>query len=109
VEGAVRKRPKESLKISIQPGMLSGTPCLDGTRIPAQTIAEIVAWHGVEEAVPQFEITPADCAVCCWFVAEYHHRTKAGKHFKDWAEANFKAMWSGKWNEVEEPPRMVQA
>jgi uncharacterized protein (DUF433 family) len=105
----VRKRLKDSLKISIQPGMLSGTPCLDGTRVPAETIAEVVAYHGVEEAVPQFEITVADCAVCCWYVSAYRDRTKVGKHFKTWSETNFKAMWSGDWDEVEEPPRMERA
>lgn len=105
----MRKRSKDSLKVSIQPGMLSGTPCLDSTRVPAETIAEIVAYHGVEEAVEQFEITPADCAVCCWYMTEYRHRTKVGKHFKEWAVANFKDMWSGKWDGIEEPPQMEQS
>jgi hypothetical protein len=96
----------EGPQITIDPGKLSGAPCIDGHRIEAELVAQVVVHHGWQEARSMWELSRPQCIVCCWFVSEYRSRTKAGKHLADWSATNFKQIWGSEWDKVPDPPRL---
>lgn len=103
--------------ISINPGLQFGTPCLDGTRLPAEQMAMTYLYHGEGEVYRGWPDTMDREAllVCCWYVATYggtrYSRGRVGwrKRWKDWAETDavFHALWASDpdWEAVPLPPR----
>lgn len=112
--------------ITVDPAMLSGEPCLNHTRIPVYMIAELVWNEGVGEAMLMWELSRAEVLVACWYVGAYgvpeiHATESVQKHtgqvyrqqpvnrewlnrWRAWAEESSGALWTGKYDEVTDPP-----
>lgn len=53
----------------IDPQRRSGDPCINGTRITTEQVADYVAAGLADELVRDFELSPAQVAVGCWYEA----------------------------------------
>lgn len=106
--------PRDATKtprIETSPQVQFGQPCLEGTRIPADLIAEVYMQLGLEEALTQWAF-PEDTReywrgavlVCCWWAGIHLRRRKVGQWFREWAEENWSAMNRLDWSDVPWPP-----
>lgn len=121
-------RPAETRALNahvwIDPGRLSGEPCVGGSRLPVYLVAGVTWEHGVEEAIDQWELNRPQVLVACWFVAAYnldHLHKDTGGYVRDhrscrwrdrwgvWATASHVALWSHRYDDVTDPPRNEQA
>lgn len=73
-------------EITCHPGRQFGRPCIVGTRIPAETIAEMHwAGDGVAEIVDAYNIDPLDVLWCCaWWVLDGGLRPRRGRRRMQW-------------------------
>lgn len=115
--------------IRIHPGILSGTPCLEGTRIPVYLVAEMVWADGVASAQETWDLTREQVLVACWFAGSYgtlHLWAEPEKEddpwsspdayrpnpvcpewlerWRPWAQAAAGALWRGDFAGVSDPP-----
>lgn len=102
--------------VVIDPAMCSGEPCIAGRRLPVYLVAETVWWHGVDEGIACFDVTREQLLVACWYAAVLPvliwgrggvlkaQPNPWPKRWRDWADASHQALWSGKYDEVEDPP-----
>lgn len=59
-------------RVSADPAVQFGRPCIDGTRIPAENIAELVAaGETVEGVCEDFNLTRAQVLVACWYYTRH--------------------------------------
>lgn len=58
--------------VTVNPAMRSGAPCVNGTRVPVESIACAV-WldGGVDAAMADYDLTRHDVLVACWFAGTY--------------------------------------
>jgi uncharacterized protein (DUF433 family) len=73
--------------VSIVPGVLGGSPCLNNTRLPVEALASFW-WRGasveeIERAYPYPYVSAAAIRVSCWFLRDYGGRKWRGR-FKSW-------------------------
>jgi uncharacterized protein (DUF433 family) len=108
----------EHAQVTIQPGMLSGTPTVAGHRIQAETIAGTVWSCGVKSTMDDFELTRCEVLTACWFVGTYgaidwgirggkpilHRGEIWRKRWGSWAAHAQGPLWSGKPGECPDPP-----
>lgn len=86
----------------VDPGRQGGRPCVGGTRIPTDQMADEVAAFGVGDVAGWYDLTRADLLVACWF--EWRHadgRTRRGK----WVRDAFPHLWKGNYDAVPDPPK----
>jgi uncharacterized protein (DUF433 family) len=76
--------------VSITPGVQGGQPCLNGTRLPVDSVVAMFWWHGLDETLASWEhLTKADVLVCCWYEAHYGSmRFKRVKAWQHWANTS---------------------
>lgn len=89
-------------EVSVCPGRRSGTPCVGGTRIAAEHVAEYV-WQSGGNARERFGLTRGEMLVVAWYVATYSSkkwRTRWGK----WATDHYDALWRADYDAVPDPP-----
>lgn len=115
-------------EIRINPAVLSGTPCLAGTRIPVYIVTDFVFHHGVDEACTMWDLSRAQVLVACWYAGAYGTLTlwdircdddqRAPGTYRDdpvdeewltrwrtWAFEVSSPLWHGHADEVTDPPR----
>lgn len=103
----------------IDPARKSGEPCVGGTRVPVEMVADIVWAHGVDEALTQWPyITRPQILNACWYAAvgnvvrlhgkggkyvarRWAHRTNWAR----WARDAHQALWEGRFDDVTDPSR----
>lgn len=101
--------PEERASIAVDPAVLSGTPCLSGTRIPVYLIVD-VAWNeGIAPAMEMWNLTREQVLVACWFAGAYgtvelqeHPNDDTDSH-EEWARV-YRAepvdtVWLERWRE----------
>jgi uncharacterized protein (DUF433 family) len=95
--------------VSIDPQMRSGQPCINGTRISVDAVAEYVA-AGDDPAhiATTYSIPREAVLVACWYQATYE-KGRWRKRWGGWAEESHQAMWEGRWGDVEDPPEWQRA
>jgi len=114
-----------SCEIWIHPGRYSGVPCIGGTRIPLDSVVGLAWVYGVETAMSDYDLTREGVLVACWYAGIYGDvdpyigrspgtaRVRRDgrwiKRWRAWADQWQGAMWSGKWDEVPDPPSMAPA
>jgi len=92
--------------VSIDPAMQSGRPCVSHTRLTVETVA-VYIWGGYtpEDVAEEFDVTPADVLVACWYAGTYgipgswDWRARWGK----WAEDVHENLWHGRYD-IPMPP-----
>ena len=96
--------------ISADPAVQFGQPCLNGTRIPARNLAEMVAaGDSVEDTAWAYNTTRAEVLVCCWYIARHDEgdghglRTKLRRAWRPWAEQWHQQLARGEWDDVPDP------
>lgn len=109
--------------VSVQPNLRFGEPCIGGTRLPAEMIADRywdLGEHLESELLKPYGITRADVIVCCWYVATYGTR-KQKRRWKDWKETVWantgiaqdsggaRGWWSEHYADVPLPPTHKQS
>lgn len=118
--------------VEVHPGVLSGTPCLSGTRLPVYLIADVVRVDGVDAAMGLWGLPRAQVLVACWFAGVYGtlhpwdtqddiqaplprtYRVDLVDHawldlWRDWAQQNAGALWQSHYDDVQDPPRRDRA
>lgn len=118
--------PSPSLRpqITVEPGMLSGQPCINGTRVPVLSIAGSI-WSGesVAEVAGDYDITRADVLVACWYAGTYglpgerSKRLAGTRYWRDrlgnWAQQVGGAVWSAHevadYDAIPDPPDRTEA
>jgi uncharacterized protein (DUF433 family) len=86
--------------IRVEPGMRFGEPHIGGVTVDA--LASMV-WAGesVDKVAEDYERTPAEVLLACWFKAR--HGTRAWR--KRWAAwLDEMEMWRGNYDKVPDPP-----
>lgn len=94
----------------IHPGVLHGTPCIGGTRIPIETVARIVGGKdgSVDLALASYpHLTRAQVLVACWYAVECRVQPLRSQWLV-WLTAHGAGMWEGRWDDVPNPPAQVQ-
>lgn len=80
--------------VSIDPGIKGGQPCIAGTRLTAEWLADHV-WRGrtCEDMQGDWDyLTREDMLVACWYVATYGPRSWR-KRWSRWAEDAHPFLW----------------
>lgn len=114
--------------VSIDPAVLSGTPCLFGKRLPVYLVADMAWGDGVWAAMSTWGLTRPQVLVACWFAGtygvldlweapeednvlsprKYRHdlveRDWLGR-WRTWAQESAGALWSSDYDAVADPPR----
>ncbi len=91
--------------VSVQPGMMSGSPCIAGHRLTTEQIAGLVWTHGIEEVQHGWDyLSRPQILVACWFESRYGTRSKLRRAWKEWLAENSGLMWLGDWESVPTPP-----
>jgi uncharacterized protein (DUF433 family) len=112
LKDALESCPQPTPFVSIDPLFKAGTPCLRGTRLPVELIAERyweLGEHLGSELLSAYEITRADVLACCFYVAEYGTKTQR-KRWKPWLAETWVqtrtggGWWSEGWGDVPLPP-----
>ena len=89
--------------VTSRPGVMGGTPCIAGTRIPAQTIADLCSGPSaaaVAQAQHYYPLTRGQVLVACWWAAT----NTVGVHPWDvWAEAAYAGLARGDYAAVPDP------
>lgn len=90
----LRTEHKYRRHITIDPAIMDGGPCLDGTRIPAETIARAYdnGWSAERIAQEWSGVDRAALLVCCWYVATYGTRAPR-RRWKMWGEKAHALLW----------------
>ena len=100
--------------ITFHPGMRSGEPTINGTRIPAEMIGSLV-WHGedIDAIATDYNLARDDVLTACWFLGTYGvdgrtQKAVTGRKWRTrwerWARENHSAMWQGDFAAVADPP-----
>lgn len=95
-----------SAYVWVAPGRLGGKPCIGGHRLSVDQISRYVRGDGgsadaVMGAFPY--LTRAQVLTACWYQA-VHGSRKWRQRWGRWAHEHGDAMWSGRWNDVPDPP-----
>lgn len=97
LKASLKTAPEPAPYISIRPGMVWGSPSLNGTRLKAETLYSVV-WDGWDmERIHKDGwdyVSRRDVLVCCWFAAERGGRTWR-KRWKSWADRAYSALVYG--------------
>lgn len=102
----------------IDPARRSGEPCVGGTRIPVNMVINIVWKRGLDVAYECWpDLTRQEILGACWYagagnVVRLHgkggkyvaYRGPWRKRWGAWAAEVHQAMWSGRWDDVPDPP-----
>lgn len=92
--------------ISIDPAMKCGSPTLNHTRLPAESVARCV-WDGWDLAKLQADgwsyLRRSDVLVCCWFLGRHGSRTWR-KRWEPWAKAVQNRLWHASTADYEAAP-----
>jgi uncharacterized protein (DUF433 family) len=83
--------------ITVDPAVCDGEPCIGGTRIPAETIAQMV-WAGYTLDDLQREyptLTYGQIVIACWYSAR-HGKPAWQRYWRNWRIVNFIC-----WNDPE--------
>lgn len=89
----------------VAPGRLGGKPCVGGHRLSVDQVTRYV-WGdsgSVDVAVISHDLTRAQVLTACWFQAVHGTRTWR-QRWGRWAVEHCDAMWSGRWDQVPDPP-----
>lgn len=82
--------------VSIEPGVKSGTPTLNGTRLPVESVAEMV-WDGFTlDAIQRDgwrEVRLSDALVCCWYMG-LHGGRRWRQRWEAWAKQVHPVLWN---------------
>lgn len=88
-------RPEPGPYVSVYPGMKSGQPTLNRTRLDVETVVAYVwAGHSFEEVARSWNVSRAEILVCCWFVGEHGSRTWR-KRWGAWAQSAYEVLARG--------------
>lgn len=113
--------------MTVDPAVLSGTPCVAGTRLPVYLIAHMVWREGVESAMEMWDLSRPQVLVACWFAGAYGtvelwevpedwdapspdaYRTDLTDRtwldrWRAWAQASAGALWRMEYEAVTDPP-----
>ena len=104
--------------ISFSPGMRSGSPTISGTRLTMITVLHGIWTGGVRYTMEGWEVNREQCLVAAWFAGIYgiaeqpyasgrHRPSRWQQRFGPWAREHASAMWAGRFNEVPDPPSMM--
>ncbi len=101
--------------ITIDPGMRSGQPCLNGSRLTVEAVAGMVWAENVDTAMDEYDLDRRAVLVCCWFAGSYGlPGRRAGlapgplwrRRWGAWAQQAHHALWSGEGiDDLPDPPR----
>jgi len=110
IHGAIRAFNEVSANVSdcvwVSPQRLGGKPCIGGTRISADTVARYVWCDGVDPVRVAFPgLIRAQTLIACWYVVRYGLAVWGwADRWGTWADEHEQALWSGRWDEVPDPP-----
>ena len=101
--------------VTFMPGMRSGQPTIGGTRLPLITVLNGLWAGGVEYTMQGWLCTREQCLVAAWFAVLYgiddlptpKNRRRGRiwqKRFGGWANLYSGALWSGKLDQIPDPP-----
>lgn len=107
----------------IDPARRSGEPCVGGTRIPVEMVVGVVWAYGMSEAITHWpDLTRAQVLTACWYAGTGYpvrlHGEDGGYRPKpwpradrwgEWAQAMHDALWSGRPDDVTDPPSAREA
>lgn len=81
--------------VQVDPAVQFGRPCIAGTRICVDVVAEqVYAGDPVDAVADDFDVSRADVLVACWYVARHGTgdglglRTKLRRAWQDWLAGN---------------------
>jgi uncharacterized protein (DUF433 family) len=97
-------------RITVHPAYQFGRPCLEGTRIPADILAEFVlAGDSVDSTADAYDVSRAAVLAACWHEATYGEK-RVQQHWREWLEAWFRSLagydHAPPLSEVPDPPEM---
>jgi uncharacterized protein (DUF433 family) len=97
--------------VGVAPGRLGGKPCVGGHRLSVVTIARLVWGEGgsVELANATYSyLTRAQVLTACWYLGCYGAPVWR-ERWGSWTDQHEDAMWSGRWDDVPDPPNAAIA
>lgn len=93
--------------IHVTPGIQFGQPCIEGTRVPSETIAAWYFANGLDDTRRSYEVTRGQILVACWFEAIIAKTYQWRKKWRAWAESAevWDALWRAEYSRCPLPPR----
>jgi uncharacterized protein (DUF433 family) len=90
--------------IWVDPGVSFGSPCVMGTGVATEWIADRVWYDDVATTLSEWDhLTTAGVKCACWYQATYGTR-KWRRRWAAWAEEHAMRIWRGEWDDVPDPP-----
>lgn len=83
-----------SAAVWVDPRRMAGQPCIFGTRIPTEQVADLYWYHGLAECVRMWELSRDQVVGAVWFESRYGSK-RMRQRFGGWAEENQYWLWSG--------------
>lgn len=92
--------------VSVHPGVYSGEPTIEGTRMPVALIAEVYWAHGLDEIVRGWDVSKREVLVACWYMGRHSRSRIWRSRFHAWSLVADEALWhSSDWWKCPMPPR----
>lgn len=89
--------------VGISPGMRSGQPTVNHTRLSVEAITEYVwAGDGLDWLAGEYDVTRPDILVACWYRGTYGSR-KWRQRWGPWAEQVHGELWHHRYD-IPDPP-----
>ena len=93
----------KGVRIVFDPGIqMPGPPTIEGHRLGAEFIADIVFAHGFKDAQDDYELTREELLLACWWAGLWGPR-KWKTRWGEWAKAVNAHLWYGCIN-IPDPP-----
>lgn len=91
----------------VDPSRQSGDPCVMGTSVPVDALAEFV-WAGdlVDNLAELYSVTRRQVIGACWYMARHGSRTWR-ERWREWLTAAEPRLWAGS-GDVADPPSRPQ-
>lgn len=111
--------PRTCEGVWIDPGRLSGTPCVGGTHVPVYMVVGMVWASGVDEAMDCWDLTRGQVLNACWYAAAVNvvhiwrrrppHGLALGRspwrrRWLAWAEQVKGDLWASEYGRAADPP-----
>lgn len=93
--------------VSVHPGVYSGEPTLEGSRMPVLLVVEVYWESGLTAIMDGWDIGRRDVLVACWYMARHSRRRVWSERFKDWLPVADDKLWhSVDWVTCPLPPTL---
>lgn len=96
--------------VDVHPGVYSGEPVLEDTRMPVLLVVEIYWSHGIAEVMYDHGISRQNVLVACWYMARHGRSRVWRQRFAEWLKVADDALWhASDWVTCPLPPTEAES